>query len=180
VPETAFATLTSPARMILLTEQTHDFERGRSDRVYSTLRRYMLGAAAVTALLLPPLALFMPNLLRIAYGANATPATGAARVFLLVAAIQVILGWAKSFPVSIGRPALRLLAQGTEIIVLVPALLLLGAAHGATGAAGGFLLAAIAFAGVWVLLMLRMRAEHRAGPEPGGPSRPDAIVPDAP
>jgi O-antigen/teichoic acid export membrane protein len=162
VPETAFATLTSPARMILLTEQTDDFERGRSDRVYATLRRYMLAAAAVTAVLLPPLAIFMPDLLRIAYGANATPATGAARLFLLVAAIQVIWGWAKSFPVSIGRPALRLLAQGTEIAVLVPALLVLGAADGARGAAGAFLLAAVAFAGVWVVLMLRLRRERRS------------------
>jgi O-antigen/teichoic acid export membrane protein len=168
VPESAFASLSSPVRMILLSEQTHAFERGRWDTVYRMLRRYVAGAAVLMVVLLPPLMWLMPTLLRLAYGAKAEPAANAARLILLVAAIQVILGWAKSFPVSIGRPALRLVAQGTEIVVLVPALLVLGSRYGATGAAGGFLVAACAFALTWGVILVRLRRDPTlTAPAPG-------------
>ena len=173
VPESAFASLSAPVRMILLTEQTHDFERGRSDRVYRMLRRYVLGAAGLMALVLPPLLWLAPDLLRLAYGSDAGPASNAVRLMLLVAAIQVVWGWAKSFPVSIGRPGLRLVAQGTEIVVLVPALLALGAAYGATGAGGAFLIAAVAFAACWTVIIIRLRREP---PRPAAQVTPTADV----
>jgi len=166
VAESAFASLSSPVRMILLTEQTHHVEQGRTDRAYGMLRRYVTGATLLMVVIVPPLLWLMPHLLRIVYGSKALPATNAARIILLVAAIQVIWGWAKSFPVSIGRPGLRLLAQGTEIVVLIPSLLVLGALYGATGAAGGFLIAACAFAAVWTVLLVRLRREPRAGAKP--------------
>ena len=177
VPESAFASASAPVRMVLLTEQTHDFERGRSDRVYRMLRRYVFGAAGLMALVLPPLLWLMPELLRIAFGADAKPAANAARLMLLVAAIQLVWGWAKSFPVSIGRPALRLVAQGTEIVVLVPALLVLGAAYGATGAGGAFLIAAVAFAGCWTAILVRLRREPPRPDARPGPAPVDAVVP---
>jgi O-antigen/teichoic acid export membrane protein len=160
-PESAFASLTSPARLILLTEQTADVEQGREARAYGMLRGYVLAAAALLIVVLPPLAVFMPDLLRFVYGARAAPATDAARLFLAVAAIQVLLGWSKSFPISIGRPGLRLFAQAVEIAVLVPALLVLGAAYGATGAAGAFVIAAVAFALAWIALTVKLRRERR-------------------
>ena len=162
VPESAFASLTAPARLILLTEQTEDIERGRDDRAYRMLRRYSLGAGLLMLVVLPPLALLMPTLIRVFYGEEAAPAVSAARLFLIVAAIQVVWGWSKSFPVSIGRPELRLLAQGAEIIVLVPTLLALGAAYGATGGAGAFVIAACVFAAVWTAIVYRLRRERRA------------------
>jgi O-antigen/teichoic acid export membrane protein len=171
ISESAFAALSSPVRMILLSEQTHAFERGRWDTVYRMLRRYVTGAALLMVVLLPPLLWLMPTLLRIAYGTEAEPAANAARLILLVAAIQVVFGWAKSFPVSIGRPELRLIAQGAEIVVLIPALLVLGARYGATGAAGGFLIAACAFALTWAVLLLRLRRDPRpVAPAPGAAS----------
>ena len=162
-PESAFAALSSPARLILLTEQTEDVERGRDDLAYRMLRRYILGAGVAALVLLPPLALLMPTLLELVYGAEAVPATDAARLFLLVAGIQILWGWAKSFPISIGRPELRLYAQGGEILVLVPMLLVLGAAYGATGAAAAFVLGSVLFAAVWIVLLVRLRRERRAG-----------------
>jgi O-antigen/teichoic acid export membrane protein len=172
VPESAFASLSSPVRLVLLTEQTHYVEQGRSDRAYRMLRRYVTGATALMVVILPPLLWLMPHLLRIAYGERAVPATNAARIILLVAAIQLVWGWAKSFPVSIGRPGLRLLAQGTEIAVLIPSLLVLGSLYGATGAAGGFLIAACAFAAVWTVLLVRLRREPRLGPNPAPAATP--------
>jgi O-antigen/teichoic acid export membrane protein len=171
-PESAFASLSSPVRLILLTDQTHHVEQGRSDRAYGMLRRYVTGATVLMVVLLPPLFWLAPHLLRIAFGSDAAPATDAARIFLFVAAIQVVWGWAKSFPVSIGRPGLRLFAQGTEIAVLIPSLLVLGSLYGATGAAGGFLIASCAFAAVWTVLLVRLRREPRPGPRP----RPADVV----
>ena len=52
----------------------------------------------------------------------------------LAAAIQLVFGWTKSFPVSIGRPALRIWAHGIEMVVLIPLVGVLGARWGATGA----------------------------------------------
>jgi O-antigen/teichoic acid export membrane protein len=167
VTEGAFAALSSPVRMILLAEQTDDVESGRDARVYVTLRRYMLGAGALMLVVVPTLALLMPTLIRVVYGRAALPAVPAARLFLLVGAIQVILGWTKSFAVSIGRPEVRLLAQGAELLVLLPALLVLGAGFGATGAAAAFLVAAVVLAAVWAFLMPRLRGEQLGDPVAG-------------
>ena len=162
VPESAFASLTAPARLVLLTEQTEDVERGRDDRVYRTLRRYSLAAGVLMLLVLPPLAVLMPTLIRFVYGQQAVAATTTARLFLAVAAIQVVWGWSKSFAVSIGRPGLRLVAQGAEIVALVPALLLLGAAYGAEGGAAAFVIAACVFAAAWTMIVFRLRRDRRA------------------
>jgi O-antigen/teichoic acid export membrane protein len=141
--------------------------------VYSTLRRYMLGAGAAMLLVVPPLMLLMPTLIRVVYGPAALPATDAARLFLIVASIQVIWGWTKSFPVSIGRPELRLIAQGAELAVLLPTLVVLGAAYGATGAAAAFVVAAVVLAGVWTVLVSRLRGLEVAEASPGRPA--DAV-----
>src|SRR5213079_3439060 len=53
VPESAFASLSSPVRLILLTEQTHHVEQGRSDRAYRMLRRYVTGATALMVVIVP-------------------------------------------------------------------------------------------------------------------------------
>jgi O-antigen/teichoic acid export membrane protein len=168
VPESAFAALSSPVRMILLAEQTHDVEHGRSVQVYATLRRYMLGAGALVLVIVPPLAFLMPTLIRLVYGSAALPAVDAARLFLVVASVQVVLGWTKSFPVSIGRPEFRLLAQGAELVVLLPALLVLGAEFGATGAAAAYVVASFAFAAAWTVLILRLSRDEvaRSGRNP--------------
>src|SRR5207244_4748908 len=68
VPESAFASLSSPVRMILLSEQTHAFERGRWDTVNRMLRRYVTGATLLMIVLLPPLLWLMPTLIRLYFG----------------------------------------------------------------------------------------------------------------
>ena len=78
---------------------------------------------------------------------------------LLAAAVQIVFGWTKSFPVSIGRPGLRTAGQTLEVAVLVPAVLVLGRLYGATGAAGGVLAGGIVLALFWTggLFWLRGR-----------------------
>jgi hypothetical protein len=70
--------------------------------------------------------------------------------------LQLVFGWTRTFPVSIGRVGLRTAGQLVEVAVLVPAVLVLGAAYGATGAAGGVLASAGALAAFWTVGLLRL------------------------
>ena len=106
-PQSGFLALSAPARMVLLTEQTRDWERGRPGVVIAALRRYVLGTTLLMAVLLPPIEWAMPTFVRLLLGSRYLPATDAARLVLGAAAIQLVFGWTKSFAVTIGRPGLR-------------------------------------------------------------------------
>ena len=157
-PQTAFLSLSAPARLILLSEQTRDIEFGRPDRARGMLRRYIGGAIAIAIIATPPLWIFMPTLVRIVFHAPYVPAANAFRVMLLAAVLQFVFGWTKSFPVSIGRPGLRTIGQSLEIAVLIPAVLVLGALYGATGAAGGVLAGSVVLAAFWTVGLIRLRS----------------------
>jgi O-antigen/teichoic acid export membrane protein len=156
-PQGAFASLSAPARMVLLAEQTKDWEHGRRERVFRGIRMYTLVAAGAMAVVVPVLWVAMHWIVvtvgKPAYG----PATDAARLILLAAAVQLLVGWAKSFPVTIGRPQLRTLAHGIESLALIPLVLVLGDRWGATGAAGAVLASSCVFAAVWVVLFARVK-----------------------
>jgi O-antigen/teichoic acid export membrane protein len=161
-PQTAFLSLSGPARLVLLAEQTRDVERGRPDRAYALLRRYIVAATAIAAVVTVPLWIFMPTIVRVVYHAKYLPATDAFRVMLLAAVIQFVFGWTKTFPVSIGRPGMRTVGQALEIAVLVPAVLVLGALYGATGAAGGILAGSVALAAFWTFGLFRLPRPEEA------------------
>jgi O-antigen/teichoic acid export membrane protein len=157
-PATGFSALSAPARLVLLTEQTRDFEAGRHDQMYAMLRRYVVSTSLMMLVAVPILWWLMPWLMGIAYGADfRAHASDAARLILIAAALQLVWGWSKSFPVSIGRPGLRVLAHGVEIVVFVPLLLVFAAAWGATGGAAAVLVSTIAFCALWTVLLLRVR-----------------------
>jgi O-antigen/teichoic acid export membrane protein len=158
-PQTGFLSLSAPARLVLLAEQTRDVEHGRADRAHALLRRYIGGAIAIAAISTPPLWIFMPTLVRIVYKAKYVPASNAFRVMLLAAALQFVFGWTKSFPVSIGRPGLRTVGQTLEIAALIPAVLVLGALYGATGAAGGMLAGSVVLGLFWTVGLRRLRSK---------------------
>jgi O-antigen/teichoic acid export membrane protein len=161
-PQQGLAILSAPLRLILLTEQTRDWEHGRPEVVVATLRRYTAGAAVIVAVALVPGLLVMPWLVRLLLGDAYAPATNAARLILCAAAIQLVLGWTKSFPVTIGRPTLRIVGHAVEAAVLLPLILLFGDLWGVTGAGVAVLCSAIAFGATWGVLVLRLRNEHRA------------------
>jgi O-antigen/teichoic acid export membrane protein len=75
-----------------------------------------------------------------------------------------VWAWTKSFPVSIGRPGLRLLGLAVEVAVFVPLLLVFASHWGATGGAAAFLVSTVAFCILWIVLLVRIRSE-RARPE---------------
>ena len=158
-PQTAFQSLSAPARLVLLAEQTRDIEHGRVDRATTLLRRYIAATAALALVVAPFVWWWMPTLVRVFYKPEYVSASNTFRVMLLVACVQLVFGWTKTYPVSIGRPGLRTAGQVVEIAVLIPALLVLANLRGATGAAVGVLAGAVALALFWVggLIWLRGR-----------------------
>jgi O-antigen/teichoic acid export membrane protein len=159
-PQTGLAALTAPARLILLTEQTRDWEAGAAARVFSGLRRFSYGAAALMIVSAPFLYWFMPTLVRIAYGRAYVPAADAARLMLLAGAVGFVFAWTKSLPVSIGRPGLRIVTHGVETIVLIPLVLALGSMWNATGAAAAALTATGVFALAWLIALTQIYRSH--------------------
>ena len=166
-PQAGFTALTSPVRLILLTEQTRDWERGATGAVFTGIKRYTIAAFLLMAVAVPPAYVFMPDLVRFFYGGRYTGAGDAARLMLLAAAVLLVSGWTKSFPVSIGRPGLRILAHGIESAVVIPLVVVLGSAWDATGAAGAVLAGSAVFNVVWAVIVVRIRRVHPGGTEAG-------------
>jgi O-antigen/teichoic acid export membrane protein len=167
-PQQGFAALSAPARLVLLTEQTRDWERGTRDTVFAGIRRYAIGAAAAVLVATPLLLWLAPDLVRLLFTSKNVGATDALRLIVVAGALQFVFGWTKSFPVSIGRPKLRIWAHGLETLVLIPLVVAFGAAWGATGAAAAVLASTVAFVLFWTVLFLRIRREpdSQATPAP--------------
>jgi O-antigen/teichoic acid export membrane protein len=158
-PQLGMAVLLAPVRLILLTEHTRDWERGRPEVVFAGLRRYVAGSTLLMVLVLPPALVLMPWLVRVVFGEDYEPATTAAQLILVAAAIQLVLGWTKTFPVTIGRPGLRIVAHGVEAAVLLPLIVVFGDRWGVTGAGAAVLVSTGAFALTWLVLVVRLRRE---------------------
>ena len=161
-PQTGFAAASSPARLVLLTEQTRDWEKGARSSVLAGVRSYSKWAGAIMAVAVPVFFVAMPWLIRVVFGSEYDGAVHAARVILIAAAIHFTLGWTKSLPITIGRPRLRIVTHGLETLVAIPLVAVLGAEWGATGAAVAVLASTLVFAGAWLVVITRLRAEVRA------------------
>ena len=158
-PAQGFNAVVAPARIVLLTEQTRQWEEGRHERVFNSLRTYMLAAGALKIVAVPVFYVLMPWLVPLVFGDDYHGAITAARIVLVAGALQLVLAWTKSFPVSIGRPNLRIVAHGIETVVLIPLVLVLGSRWDAAGAAGAMLASSVVFALVWAILWARVRSE---------------------
>jgi O-antigen/teichoic acid export membrane protein len=174
-PQQGFAALSAPARLVLLTEQTRAWERGTRESVFAGVRRYSLGATAAVLVAVPLLLWLAPDLVRLFFTSKNVGATDALRLIVVAGALQFVFGWTKSFPVSIGRPKLRIWAHGIETLVLIPLVVVLGAAWGATGAAAAVLVSTVAFIAYWTALFLRIRREP--GSQGTRPTQPEAVLP---
>ena len=163
-PQSGFQALSAPARMVLLTEQTRDWEKGRQSVVLRGVRRYSLIASAVALVAVPPLLIWIPDLIRLVNGPAYVGAAKAARLLILAAGVQLVVGWTKSLPVTIGRPGLRILTHGIETLIVLPLTLVFGWLWGAAGAAGAVLAGMCAFALVWAVVFLRIEPEDIGSP----------------
>jgi O-antigen/teichoic acid export membrane protein len=163
-PQSAFIAVSAPARMVLLTEQTREWERGNQHAVLRGIRNYSLLALTASVVLAPPLYVFIPQLIRHINGPGYVGASNAARLFILAAVVQFVIGWTKSFPVTIGRPELRLRTQTLEAVVVLPLIIAFGAVWGAAGAAGAVLVGMVVFAAVWIVVVLRIEPTEEPSP----------------
>jgi O-antigen/teichoic acid export membrane protein len=163
-PQSGLAALSSPARLVLLTEQTRDWERGQRVSVLAGIRKYTIGAAGLMVVAVPLFFFAMPWLVEAVFGDEYGGAVDAARIVLIAGAIQFAIGWTKSLPVTIGRPQLRIVTHGLEALVVVPGVAVLGAEWGATGAAAAVLVSTAVFAAAWAIALARLRADVGADP----------------
>ncbi len=161
-PQTGLSAASSPARLVLLTDQTRAWERGRQSSVLAGLRAYTLVAVGLMVVAVPVFLLAMPWLVETVFGSEYSGAVDAARIILVAAAIQFALGWSKSLPVTIGRPRLRIVTHGLEALVVIPLVAVLGSEWGATGAAVAVLVATIVFAVAWGVAIARLRVDVAA------------------
>lgn len=163
-PQTGLGAASSPVRLILLTEQTRAWEQGRESSVLTGIRRYMVVSAGLMAAAVPVFYVLMPWLVRTVFRDEAYEgAIDAARIILFAGALQVVFGWTKSFPTTIGRPRLRIVTHGIEAAVLVPLVAILGVSYGVTGAAVAMLIGTICFVSAWLVVLVRFRTERHAG-----------------
>jgi O-antigen/teichoic acid export membrane protein len=117
----------------------------------------------------------MPWLVRVVFGTEYRSAVAAARIILVAAAVQLVLGWTKSLPVTIGRPRLRIMTHGIETLVLLPLVVGLGLEWGVTGAAVAMLVSTLVFAAAWAVVLVRLGREvdaRYAAKSPTGVSTP--------
>jgi len=156
-PQTAFASLSAPARLVLLAEQTRDIEHGRADRAYRLLWRYIAATFVAAAVLVPAAWYVTPALVPAIYGHRYAGAINPTRLILIAASVQLVFGWTKSFPVSIGRPGLRTAGQLVEIVAMIPLVVVLGSMYGATGAAAGVVGSSLALGLFWIVNLSRLR-----------------------
>jgi O-antigen/teichoic acid export membrane protein len=163
-PQTGLAAASSPARLVLLTEQTRDWEGGRQISVLEGIRKYTLGAGALMLVAVPVFFFAMPWLVRVVFGAEYASAVTAARIVLLAAAVQFAIGWTKSLPVTVGRPRLRIVTHGLETLVVIPLVAVLGAQWGVTGTAVAVLVSTVVFASAWAVALARLRVTMGADP----------------
>jgi O-antigen/teichoic acid export membrane protein len=165
-PQTGFNAVSAPIRLVLLADQTRDWEHGRSDRVFAGVRRYTLLATIGGIILLPPMLVFMPQIVRLLFESKNLGAVQAARIIVAAGAVQFVVGWSKSFAVTVGRPKLRIWTHGIETAVLLPLAIAFGWLWGASGAAAAVLVSSVVFALTWAVLYARIRRE----PAPAGHS----------
>ncbi len=171
-PQAGFNAVSAPIRMVLLSEQTRDWERGKVENVFAGVRRYTLLALIGSVVLLPVLLVFMPDIVRLLFQAKNLGAVNAARIIVVAGAVQFVVGWSKSFAVTVGRPHLRIWTHGIETVVLIPLAVAFGWIWGASGAAAAVLVSSVVFALAWTVLFARVRREP---PPARTPLEPEVI-----
>jgi hypothetical protein len=149
-PQSGFQTLSAPARMVLLNEQTRDWN-GAINRQCCAACRYSSGALLIRCARTAAL-IFLPTLIRWIYTSAYVDAT--LRVCHDCGRRAVRRRLDEVLPVTIGRPGLRS-SHGIETIVVLPLVVVLGA-EWAPPAPPAMLVGMVVFAVIWVFIFLRI------------------------
>jgi O-antigen/teichoic acid export membrane protein len=160
--EQGFEALAMPARMVLLSEQSHQWEAGAREAVLRSVARYTLWTTGAMLAVVPVLFVLAPMLVRVAYGEEFGAATSVLRLFIVAAAIQFVFSWTHPFAVAAGRPRLHLLVRSLEAVVLLALGALLARSGGAAGAAAAVAVSSACYGACWMTIYFRFRARERA------------------
>ena len=160
-PQTGLSAASSPARLVLLTDQTRAWERGRQSSVLAGLRAYTLVAVGLMIVAVPVFLLAMPWLVETVFGSEYSGGGGRSahhprRRGDPVRARLVEVAAGDDRP---SAPADRDAWSGGAR--RHPAGRLLGSEWGATGAAVAVLVATIVFAVAWGVAIARLRVRCR-------------------
>jgi O-antigen/teichoic acid export membrane protein len=140
-----------PIRLLLLPEQAKLAAQRRYADLWHSIRLHMIGAAAIGV----PAAVIgffvLPWLIPAIFSEKFSGAVDPARILLIAAVWQLMLGWGKSLLVALGRPQIRTLVSGVSLVVTVAFLALLGGS-GSKGAALAYTLAALTTGSIWLFL----------------------------
>ena len=175
-PITGLEALSAPVRLILLTEQTRDFEHGQVAQTYATLRRYVVGASVVAVALVPVFWIAMPWLIELVlpevHGRHGCRADPAARSLPSARA-----GLDEDVPGldRPARPADRRARRRDRRAAPAPAPL--RQPSGARPAQPlAMLVATIAFGLTWAVLLVRLRREPLPVRAPEGDDRVRVLI----
>jgi O-antigen/teichoic acid export membrane protein len=155
LPVTVGAVVSAPLRLTLFGEQAKLAAEDKRGVLRRSIRGYTGIALAVG---IPGAALgwlVLPWLLRTLYSEEFSGAVEPARVLLFAAVAQLVIGWAKTFPAAVGRPGVRALVSGAELVLVVSLLTWL-AGYGPTGAAASVSATSVVIAVTWWLVAHRL------------------------
>jgi O-antigen/teichoic acid export membrane protein len=124
----------APVKLSLLPEQARLAASGETEVLRQSVRWYTIVALAVGVPGAVAGWFLLPWLIGTFYSDAFAAAVGPARVLLIAALISLVMGWAKIFPVAVGRPQARTLITLAELAALVVLMVTLRG-HGAMGAA---------------------------------------------
>ena len=171
-PQQGFNAVSAPVRLVMLTEQTRDWEHGDRARVFAGVRRYSLLAALGSVALLPPLLIIHAGPRSPALHSRRTSARFPRRASSSWRArcSSWSAGRSRSPSPSAGRSG-GSGRMASRPLVLLPLAVLLGWKWGAAGAAGAVLVSSVVFAIVWLVL-------YPAHPQRAGRSLAPAVAPE--
>ena len=168
-PQSGFSAASAPVRLVLLTEQTRDWEHGRAQTVLRGVQAVLARRGRRCARRPPDLpardAVARPRRVRRRVPSRSRRGAHRARVGRGASRdrlVEVAARHDRQAPPADRHPFARSL-------VLLPLVVVLGARYGVTGAAVAILVSTLVFALAWVVILARLRDELRGGRGVGAP-----------
>lgn len=125
LPVTVSAIAGGPLRLAIISEQARLAAREDFATLGKSIRKYMQVAATAAGVGVVLGWLLMPALVTWIYGSQYDAAVNPARILLIAAAADLVVGWAKPVTTAVGRPGIRTAIVAGELGVAVIGIIVL-------------------------------------------------------